>query len=480
MKISQKMGLNKSQYELDFFDFHIEQDNYAFIDPYYIAKKEDEFLRICNEYVETFFDRFLMLLNEDEDAAYDLFSHLGEVNEICLGMSQDKPKGKGVGREDSRRIFNAIKESEAFKTGVAERLEDVKIFVKGIDVDKISDMVANIIKIPLIEYTQEQCKLYGIQTTSIEAGYCWNKDTWERGHKEMLLIDGKPYILYPKNMISTSDCYCTDEYFRMYVLEHLKKKHLQNNTDFVHRHYNNKGKITSERVFKKELKENFSSKGIEINKNWFARFTRYNPEVFRQFKERTIEKVKADKESQLTDEDVCEVIDVLIDTLKSVPTGRENATEYHHLVFGILELLFYPCLTCPKIEQEINEGRKRVDITFANSAEKGFFSRLGTLYNVSCTVIMIECKNYSKDINNPELDQMAGRFSARRGQFGIICCRSLDDNNAFLKRERDTVKDGRGYIIHFTDEDLIALLNLKKQGADIDDYLTEKYKEILM
>ena len=145
-----------------------------------------------------------------------------------------------------------------------------------------------------------------------------------------------------------------------------------------------------------------------------------------------------------------------------------------------MELLFYPDLNCPKIEHEINEGRKRVDITFANSAEKGFFARLGTIYKVSCAVIMIECKNYSKDINNPELDQMAGRFSARRGQFGIICCRSLNDNDAFLERERDTVKDGRGHIIHFTDKDLIALLNLKKQGADIDEYLTNKYKEILM
>ena len=58
MRISEKMGLNKSKLELDFFDYDIEHDTYAFLDPYYIARKEDDFLIKCNEYVETFFDRF--------------------------------------------------------------------------------------------------------------------------------------------------------------------------------------------------------------------------------------------------------------------------------------------------------------------------------------------------------------------------------------------------------------------------------------
>ena len=40
MRISQCMGINKTQLELDFFDFEIEKDTLMFLDPYYIAKKE--------------------------------------------------------------------------------------------------------------------------------------------------------------------------------------------------------------------------------------------------------------------------------------------------------------------------------------------------------------------------------------------------------------------------------------------------------
>ena len=142
-------------------------------------------------------------------------------------------------------------------------------------------------------------------------------------------------------------------------------------------------------------------------------------------------------------------------------------------------MLFYPKLSNPRIEDEIHEGRKRIDLTFSNVAETGFFHLLGTLYDVPCSTIMVECKNYGKDIKNPEIDQIAGRFSAKRGKFGIICCRSIDNKKLFVERERDTVKDDRGFIIHLTDEDIIELLCFKKENIPVDDFMVKKYNEII-
>jgi hypothetical protein len=60
--------------------------------------------------------------------------------------------------------------------------------------------------------------------------------------------------------------------------------------------------------------------------------------------------------------------------LQDTPPGRANATAYHHLMAGIITYLFYPNLITPTVEYDINQGRKRIDISYANAAERGFFS----------------------------------------------------------------------------------------------------------
>jgi hypothetical protein len=79
---------------------------------------------------------------------------------------------------------------------------------------------------------------------------------------------------------------------------------------------------------------------------------------------------------------------------------------------------------------------------------------------------MVECKNYTADPKNPELDQLSSRFSIQRGQFGLLVCRTCLNRKLFDQRCRDTAKDGRGYVLLLTDEDVEYLLSLKIAGND--------------
>ncbi|MNC35054.1 hypothetical protein D3C75_835210 [compost metagenome] len=191
----------------------------------------------------------------------------------------------------------------------------------------------------------------------------------------------------------------------------------------------------------------------------------------------------------LTNEQLEEEIDLnefacyLMDRLKSIQTGAgKQATQYHRQVVGIMEFLLYPSLTRPVIEDGIHDGRKRIDISFDNAATNGFFHQLHDVKKVPCQYIVVECKNYSTEVANPELDQLSSRFSPNRGMFGIMTCRSIDNMELLLKRCNDTYRDNRGVIIPIVDNDFIGLLDaVKNSGKNIvEDFLSERLRRVIM
>jgi hypothetical protein len=139
-------------------------------------------------------------------------------------------------------------------------------------------------------------------------------------------------------------------------------------------------------------------------------------------------------------------------------------------------------LASPKKEQPVNDGRKRIDILFRNASDDGFFSRLVHFHKVHCPYVHVECKNYSEDPANPELDQLTGRFSRRRGMFGILVCRSVADPKRLLKRLQDIAKQTEGVVIVLDDSDICRLIELKENNDNktIGEFLDGKLEPILM
>jgi hypothetical protein len=173
---------------------------------------------------------------------------------------------------------------------------------------------------------------------------------------------------------------------------------------------------------------------------------------------------------------------VLIGRLDNISPGGADAHSYHRLIAQILNRLFSPDLTGMKIEKEINEGRKRIDICFDNVAASGFFHDLKVAFQIKCPVIFVECKNYSNDPANEEFDQLQGRFGDQRGEFGILVCREISDRKTMILRCRDIVNGRRGYVLVLTDSDVKSLWNLRAASNNIGfyQYLREKMNELIL
>ncbi len=114
-----------------------------------------------------------------------------------------------------------------------------------------------------------------------------------------------------------------------------------------------------------------------------------------------------------------------------------------------------------------------------NDARGGFFKWLATHY--PSAYVQVECKNYGKEIGNPELDQIAGRFSPGRGQFGMLVCRSVQNRNKLTDSCRDTAKDQRGYILILDDADIVALVTAARDRTDLRHeftFLRDRFREV--
>lgn len=477
-RVSDYFQLGKSQVELDFIDVPIDTDIQLFCDPFAFVIEKDPWFQECSALVYDFFSRLVDCIRNDEEVeAKRMLGHIGEANEAHLGFSSGQPAGLGIGPEKATQLYNRMKQSKAVKTGKLYDLADCDLFIPGIGPDNISDMTINIIREKLLEYTALQCTQLGIPTSNVQGGYRWEPDLqrWTNGYAQLPVANGKRLLLLPKAAVRYHLSLEHTEYYEHYVLNYLQAEHLEAGSSLVELLKNGKKRVT-----KKNLKEDYP-----LDKDFLFEFSDKHPEVLDHYKEQARK-----KSSALTDELIEEVqrnskevdIDDLINRLRSTPAGMAAAGQFHKTIMGILEAVFYPQLRNFVIEQDINEGRKRIDIVANNAQSDAFFGDLNTLHHIFCPYVFIECKNYSRKIGNPELDQLIGRFSKKKGRFGILVCRNVADKSRLLNSCRDVVNDDQGLIIVLEDEDIVKMLEFRKTRdyKGISDYLHAKLREILL
>lgn len=468
MKISEKFNLNKSQFELDFVDIDIDTDLPLFIDSNLIRKYDSELSAKFVNTMDSFFSYLLnALANGLDDKAKYLCSHLGEINETHLGLSKEKSQGKGVGPVSTIKIFEGLKNSQALEDGVLKNIEDLRILVYGFDKDMLSDMLTNILKKHLLDYTIRQCELLNIPLTQdVPSGFFWDDKTysWKTEYTRRLVIDNKPVLLIPKKIVSFSTEGSSSKYRQHFVLNFLQEENIRNETSLVQR--------------RKKTKELFVTKSDIIktepnmNKDYLSNFTMKHPEVLEEFKKKALTNSKPLEGNIMENINPSDICEILSNKLINIPCGTKHASAFHDLMIGIFEFLLYPKLVNPTKELGINDRRKRIDISFTNISEHGFFTYVPTKVNIPCPLVFIECKNYKDDVKNEELDQLIGRFSTKRGRLGILSCRKIEDEKLFINRCIDTFKDDNGLIIPITDKDILRCL---KTG----DNCSEEFEKIL-
>lgn len=475
-RFSEYFKLGKSQDELDFVDIYAKTDITLFLDPYGISAMDTEWSSKCEQHIATYFQYLIdCIRNGDNSVVKSLLNALHEVDEVGLGYSSGTTGGRGIGSEQAKQLKDAFESSEAARSGDIRDIADCVLLIPGINRDKVSDITANILKSDLIEYTQLQCKIYNIPLKKVAVNNVFDYDTFrfKSFYAQLPVIDGKAKILLPLSSVRRDPELSKDKYYRNFIIEYLRAEHCHPSDSLAHVLKN--GKIA---VRISDLKERYP-KSVEFiyqfSKEHPQVLEKYKSELKRSAKKPGIKPTLAPTEKVLTTADRIRIIN-------DIKPGNDDASSFHKISFVNLIHIFGSRLSNPNREREINEGRKRIDIVFDNSDSDGFFHRLNTVNHIQCPKIIMECKNYGREIGNPEIDQLQGRLNNRRGMFGILLCRSIQDKTNLIRRCKDVMNDNKGFIIVMDDSDVSILLKLKEDGkeSEVDNFMSNKLDELIM
>lgn len=476
MRVSEFYKLGKTQAFLDFVDIPIDTDLPVFVDPSAIKALDTPWGNRLSSLLQSFFETVIQHIKSGQHSkAKELLSSLRESNHFHLGYSQNKAQGRAFGPASADTVWGALTKSKAAITGLLKDLEDTVLLIPGIGTDMISDAVCNILREPLIEYTQQMCEYYGIPLIpNVQSGPLWNATTREWTHKQTSLPITKEgiIILVPKIIVRMGLTYEADQYYRHFLLPEMQQDHIKKRTALA--------KILKNGAFRVTKKSLIAAYGS--NKDAIVTQTKQYPYVLQDYKDhmnqRPLQPLDHSDFNQIQHSQLPD-ISALIQELQQTNVGATDASRYENVIEKIFTYCLYPSLAAPRKQHPLHQGRKRVDITYSNEAKDGFFAWLAMHY--TCPQIFVECKNYGKELGNPELDQLAGRFGPSRGKVGMLVCRSLQDKKLMIQRCIDTAKDQRGYIMVLDDDDVVQLLTAYVKSGRKQEFslLRDRFNQLI-
>lgn len=461
MRVSRFYDLPVGQDALDFVDVDVTGDDPLFVDPRALRTLRTPWADECVTLIQDFFGVILEeMRRERHEQAVHLLRHLREPNETHLGMSTGEAHGHALGPQSAESLWRALVESEAMQSGLLEDLEDTVLMIDGISFDIVSDISTNIIREPLIRFTQSQASIHGIEMERVDSGPLWDpsQQQWTQEFVELPTPNKRRLLLVPKVIVRKKLHYEPEDYFSNYVLTYLMEQEISANSELVQLL-----KDGTPRVTKKALRAKYGS-----GKRIAVEITKLHPEILVEYRAAKSRQGPAaldhDELAASAQGAAAPDWEALLGAVLAITPGREQADDYHRAIQALLTPLFHPNLVMPERESALHQGRKRIDITYANRAEDGFFAWVSK--HQPATYIIVECKNYDGDPANPELDQIAGRFAPSRGKIGLLVCRTLTDKQLFIERCRDTASDQRGFVIPLDDEDLRVLVKARAEGDE--------------
>ena len=220
-----------------FLDVDVSVDNRIFLDPHAIRLQQspEPYVSMANEATESFFHRVSeCALSENALERRDglhLLQRFVEPWETRLGLARSGFSGHGGAEDVGRWIWDALTEDvEALlRIGVLCQIEDLPLFVEGIDRDITSDVTTRIVFEPLTMFTAEMVATYPQFTIGRNEVRAFERQIWDSQQRmwrtkvvDLPVADGKPLLLVPRGWARRNLLMSAARYYETSVLSYAQ------------------------------------------------------------------------------------------------------------------------------------------------------------------------------------------------------------------------------------------------------------------
>ena len=237
INISQKFNLKiKGHADIAFIDVDERLDTKLFLDPYVIQALSDKFCSEARKCIDTFFkELFCACREQDNEKLRRLLKYASEPNETNLGMKSLSDYGKGATAAVLTNLFLEFYKIVCKNPHIESNPLALCMYIKNFDKDKMSDLITNIIRKPLYNFTVEQSAIWNMPLESNEVliGAYWNYDSldWHKLYGMPLSVGHNNILLVPKAIVRSRYVFNVECYIKQYILKTVQQDHTDQNSD---------------------------------------------------------------------------------------------------------------------------------------------------------------------------------------------------------------------------------------------------------
>ncbi|MBJ8342078.1 hypothetical protein JGU71_24625 [Antrihabitans sp. YC3-6] len=195
MRFSEHFGVQRPD-DADWFDLNVQMDTPLYIDPFLLFEDADSLWTDAHNEVIEFFGAtldMLKLANGHEDSMHWLkaqhFLEFPEPKEFALGFSMGHPEGAGIGPDFAREICLGLDFFRKQHREPDDRILGIMaVLVDGLGVDRISDLVCNVLKSRFIKYTKAICGELSVPVSDLSirnGGWVANNLRWQTTREQL-------------------------------------------------------------------------------------------------------------------------------------------------------------------------------------------------------------------------------------------------------------------------------------------------------